>query len=111
MPKGGGITKLSSADMKASRVRGESLSNFEQVSAKSEAELQRDIAADPDFSDMPTDWSSKADLVMPQAKRLLSLRLDADVLDWFREHGPGYQTRINAVLRSFVRQQQGKEKL
>jgi len=30
------------------------------------------------------------------------MRLDADVLAWFRSHGPGYQTRINAALRGFV---------
>lgn len=35
------------------------------------------------------------------AKISISLRLDRDVLDWFRTRGPGYQTRINAVLRAF----------
>jgi len=34
-------------------------------------------------------------------KASISLRLDADVLEWFRSLGPGYQTRINAVLRAF----------
>ncbi len=34
-------------------------------------------------------------------KAAISLRLDADVLDWFRAQGPGYQTRINAVLRAY----------
>jgi len=34
-------------------------------------------------------------------KSAISLRLDADVLDWFRSQGPGYQTRINAVLRAY----------
>lgn len=34
-------------------------------------------------------------------KEAISLRLDADVLDWFRARGPGYQTRINAVLRAY----------
>ncbi|MBS0319929.1 MAG: BrnA antitoxin family protein [Proteobacteria bacterium] len=34
-------------------------------------------------------------------KAAISLRLDADVLDWFKAQGPGYQTRINAVLRAF----------
>ena len=38
---------------------------------------------------------------MPVPKKLLSLRLDADVVEWFRQQGPGYQTRINAVLRTF----------
>ena len=35
------------------------------------------------------------------SKASISLRVDADVLDWFKAQGPGYQTRINAVLRAF----------
>lgn len=35
------------------------------------------------------------------AKALVSLRLDQDVLDWFKAQGAGYQTRINAVLKAF----------
>lgn len=35
-------------------------------------------------------------------KTLLSLRIDHDALDWFRAHGPGYQTRMNAVLRAYM---------
>lgn len=34
-------------------------------------------------------------------KASIALRLDADVLEWFKSQGPGYQTRINAVLRAF----------
>lgn len=34
-------------------------------------------------------------------KAAISLRVDADVLEWFKEQGPGYQTRINAVLRAY----------
>ena len=41
-------------------------------------------------------------LGIPAPKRGVYLRLDPDVLDWFKGHGPGYQTRINAVLRAFV---------
>ena len=40
-------------------------------------------------------------LVPLPAKASISLRIDADVLDWFKAQGPGYQTRINAVLRAF----------
>lgn len=36
-----------------------------------------------------------------EAKRAVSLRVDADVLEWFKAQGPGYQTRMNAVLRAF----------
>jgi uncharacterized protein (DUF4415 family) len=40
--------------------------------------------------------------LMPQApKTAISLRVDQDVLEWFKTQGPGYQTRINAVLRAF----------
>jgi len=44
----------------------------------------------------------------PQPKQAISLRIDQDILDWFRHGGPGYQTRMNAVLRAFVDAQQGK---
>jgi uncharacterized protein (DUF4415 family) len=48
------------------------------------------------FSGVPEDWYKRA------PKKLLSLRLDSDVVDWFKQQGPGYQKRINAVLRAFV---------
>jgi uncharacterized protein (DUF4415 family) len=35
-------------------------------------------------------------------KTLLSLRLDADVIEWFRGQGPGYQSRMNALLRAYM---------
>jgi uncharacterized protein (DUF4415 family) len=35
-------------------------------------------------------------------KTLLSLRIDSDVLDWFRAQGPGYQSRMNALLRAYM---------
>ena len=35
-------------------------------------------------------------------KSLLSLRIDADVLEWFRSQGRGYQSRMNALLRAFM---------
>ncbi len=72
--------------------------------SKTEAELERDIKSDPEFRDEATDWYEAAEAVMPAPKKLLSLRLDADVVDWFKRQGPGYQTRINAVLRAFVNQ-------
>ena len=39
---------------------------------------------------------------MPQPKVVLNMRVDRDVLDYFRRTGRGYQARINAVLRSYV---------
>jgi uncharacterized protein (DUF4415 family) len=50
---------------------------------------------------MVIDWDS-ATVEMPQPKAVLNMRVDRDVLDFFRKTGRGYQTRINAVLRSYV---------
>jgi len=58
-----------------------------------------------DLSDAPevTDWSAgeRGKFYRP-VKEQVTLRLDADVLHWFRQSGSGYQTRINAALRRFV---------
>jgi uncharacterized protein (DUF4415 family) len=53
------------------------------------------------------DWVNLK-VAWPQPKQAISLRIDTDILAWFREGGPGYQTRMNAVLRAFVDAQQGK---
>jgi uncharacterized protein (DUF4415 family) len=42
------------------------------------------------------------------AKKAVSIRLDSDVLDWFKEQGKGYQSIINNVLRTYVHHQQNK---
>jgi uncharacterized protein (DUF4415 family) len=58
-----------------------------------------------DYSDIPEldeDFWQNAELVMPDGKARITLRLDRDVLEFFRRGGPGYQTRINAVLRAYV---------
>lgn len=97
--------RFSAAELEAKRARGESETDRARILAKTEEELERDIAADPDWQDPPRDWMEAAQAVMPAPKQLLSLRLDQDVVQWFRDQGPGYQTRINAVLRAFVQEQ------
>jgi len=58
-----------------------------------------------DYTDIPeTDdafWA-KAELRLPQVKKGVYLRIDQDLLDWLKRQGPGYQTRINAILRSYM---------
>jgi len=56
----------------------------------------------PELADLPDDFWDDAVVVTPPPKEAISLRVDRDVLDWFRSHGPGYQTRMNAVLRSYM---------
>jgi uncharacterized protein (DUF4415 family) len=58
-----------------------------------------------DYSDIPEtnqDFWMNAKVILPQKKRSLTLRLDPDIVDWFKEDGKGYQTKINAVLRAYV---------
>ncbi len=104
MEKRNAIKSYTVADLAARRARGESRTDLARVQAKSDAELERDVAGDPDLRDVPEDWHAAAEAVMPVPKKLLSLRLDEEVIEWFRSQGPGYQTRMNAVLRAFVEQ-------
>lgn len=53
------------------------------------------------------DWTNLK-VAWPQPKQAISLRIDQDILNWFRGGGSGYQTRMNAVLRAFVDAQQGR---
>lgn len=55
-----------------------------------------------ELSGLPDDFWDAAVLVEPVRKQAISLRVDEDVLDWFRNHGPRYQSRMNAVLRSYM---------
>ena len=65
---------------------------------------------DPDWADYDDiDWSD-AVLVVPPRKKAISIRVDADVLDYFKKHGSGYQRRINAVLRSFMNEKKKPKK-
>lgn len=64
-----------------------------------------------DYSDIPeldeAFWEN-AQVVMPAGKARITLRVDKDILDFFRSGGQGYQTRINAVLRAYVDAQKNK---
>ena len=83
--------------MKVKNLKKSSKTNWEQLATMPDDAI--------DFSDSPeldTDFFKNATLVLPKPKKAVSLRLDSDVLDWFKHRGSGYQTRINAVLRMYV---------
>ncbi|WP_409191970.1 BrnA antitoxin family protein [Bradyrhizobium sp. RDM4] len=67
------------------------------------------VANDPDAVPIDIDWSD-AVLVMPPKKKAISIRLDEDVLDFFKREGKGYQRRMNAVLRSYMQQKSKPKK-
>jgi len=81
--------------------------DWDRVAALTDAEIEAAIADDPDAAPLLDEefWAG-AEMVMPDGpKERVTLRLDEEVLEHFRGSGRGYQTRINAVLRAYVRQQ------
>ena len=66
----------------------------------SERNIRRTSPAE--LADLPGAFWAEAVVVNPVPKQPVSLRVDRDVIDWFKDQGPRYQTRMNAVLRSYV---------
>jgi uncharacterized protein (DUF4415 family) len=56
----------------------------------------------PELAGLPADFFADAAIVDPAPKHAISLRVDEDVLSWFKKQGPRYQSRINAVLRAYM---------
>jgi uncharacterized protein (DUF4415 family) len=77
--------------------------DWARVDALTDADIAKAIANDPDAVPIDIDWSD-AVLVIPPKKKAISIRVDEDVLDFFKREGEGYQRRINAVLRSYMQQ-------
>jgi uncharacterized protein (DUF4415 family) len=68
----------------------------------SDAEIHAGIEADPDAHSTDEDFWKDAKIVLPSRKEVVTMRLDADLLAWFRQQR-GYQTRINAILRAYMK--------
>ena len=86
--------------------RRKSETDWARLEALTDEEIDASIANDPDWSD---DWNwGEAVLVIPPKKKAISIRVDEDVLDYFKKEGAGYQRRINAVLRSYMQQKRKK---
>lgn len=77
--------------------------DWERVDRLTDEQIRRAAASDPDAAPpLDPSWFEAAELVLP-GKKLISIRLDNDVLDYFRATGRHYQTQINAVLKAYVR--------
>jgi uncharacterized protein (DUF4415 family) len=72
-----------------------------------QAEVER--LADEEDGALPKGWECSVDIGIPEPAQPVNIRIDASVLRWFKASGPGYQTRINAVLRAFVRARERTE--
>jgi uncharacterized protein (DUF4415 family) len=79
--------------------------NFEKMRRMTEADIAR--TSPPELANLPDDFWDSAVLVYPP-KQAISLRIDEDVLEWFKKSGPRYQSRINDVLRSYMSAKRGR---
>lgn len=89
--------------------RREGRTDWDRVRRMTEAEVERNAREDPDNPPWTEEELANARLVLPPGgpKVPVSIRLDAEILDYFRGAGPGYQSRINAVLLAYVRSHPG----
>ena len=83
------------------------------MSKKSKAERNRPAGrpdGEIDFDDVPEldEAFFRAAEWRPPVKQPVTIRIDADVLEWFRSRGPGYQTQINRLLRKFMEVNKGR---
>lgn len=81
--------------------RPSQLHELGQVEAHECCQHPQGIAADPDANATDEDFWKSARVVMPTPKEIVTMRLDADLLRWFRQQR-GYRTRINAILCAYM---------
>jgi uncharacterized protein (DUF4415 family) len=101
MKKKGDTVTYSLEEIRARVAAGKDQTDWEKVAAQTEEELEMAIATDPDWKEVSPDWWKNAQLVIPENKKSTTIRVDADVLDWFKKQGKGWQTQINAILRTY----------
>jgi uncharacterized protein (DUF4415 family) len=88
--------------MSGKTTKKRSKTNWERIDSLADEQIN--------YSDVPelnASFFSEA-ILWPGKKQQITLRLDPDVLDFFRKRGKGYQTTINAVLRKYVESRKGK---
>ncbi|HVA76393.1 MAG TPA: BrnA antitoxin family protein [Candidatus Binataceae bacterium] len=78
--------------------------DWARVNALTDREIEEAIASDPDAAPiLDAEWFRNAKLVIPERKVPVSLRIDREILEWFKRQGRGYQSRMHAVLAAYYR--------
>ncbi len=94
--------------MKSADELGRGRTDWARVDALTDEEIEQAVAEDPDQELLDAEWFRTAELVVPGEKERVTLRVDRDVLEFFKQKGRGYQTRMNAVLKAYVLHQKRK---
>ena len=89
LEKGGSMNNISKTDWK-------------RVDSMSDEDLTQNALSDRDNPPIDEKFFARAKQVQsPLPKKQITLRIDSDILDWFKRQGKGYQTMMNAVLRAY----------
>jgi uncharacterized protein (DUF4415 family) len=102
------ITRSTADEVKRRLKGGGDKTDWKRVKAMSQSEVER--LADEEEGALAQGWEDTVVLGLPPLKKNIHIRLDADILEWFKAHGAGYQTRINAVLRAYVAAQANRQR-
>jgi uncharacterized protein (DUF4415 family) len=106
MRKKSDTVRFLAKEIKATIKRGEDRTNWRKAKAVTGKKLEASIRADVHDVQAEPDWT-KAIMGIPAPKDHINIRIDHDVLEWFRASGRGYQTLMNNVLRAFVQSRRG----
>ncbi len=90
--------------MSESNIKRYTIDEIRQMKSRTDCDALRAQGDYEGPQEFEVDWT-RAELVTPEPKKMISLRVDPDVLDFFKSQGPGYQTRMNAVLRAWMEAQ------
>jgi uncharacterized protein (DUF4415 family) len=98
-------TSAATAGKTSSRKRKtRATTDWNKLRRLTDPQIRKAIASDPDAHPTDAAFWKDANIVMPTPKTIVTMRLDADLLRWFRQQR-GYQTRINAILRAYMKAQ------
>ena len=84
-------------------INTDSGTDWDRLRRMSDDEIHAAALADPDAQPTDETFWKNAKLVYPEAKETITIRLDSEMVKWFKEQGKGYQTRINAVLCAYMK--------
>ncbi|EJM98819.1 BrnA antitoxin family protein [Phyllobacterium sp. YR531] len=76
--------------------------SLSEIARTSDKEGQAEYDCAPEAESLGEDFWESARVILPKGKTSVHLRLDTDIIDWFKAHGKGHLTRMNAVLRAYV---------
>jgi uncharacterized protein (DUF4415 family) len=79
-----------------------SKTDWKRLETMTEEEIERNALSDLDAQPTDEDFWADAQVIIPPKKVLISIRLDADILEWFKDKDIPYQTLINGVLRNYM---------